>query len=223
LDGGRIFRAAIWRAGGDFHRSTRIAARVGKGVGYFFIAGGITLVILSLSPISYLVPAFFAGWFSGIWIAFIGWFLLNAAQTSYRQNEWRETLRGVTAGQVANAGYPPVPADITLDRLVTEYILRSGQRFFLVTGEGGIQGVLPLDRIKAVPRADWPRTTAKDVFLPLSRLGAVRAEEDALGVIERVDEAHGGLLVVVREGQFIGLITRDDLTRFLRTHAELGG
>src|SRR5919109_4174491 len=66
LDGGRVLRAALWSARDDFAWATRIAAGVGRGFGYLFIAGGIALLI-------------FQGAYSGAWLAFLGWFLLMAA------------------------------------------------------------------------------------------------------------------------------------------------
>jgi Zn-dependent protease len=76
LDGGRVFRSLLWRLTGNYHRSTRIATQVGRGIGYLFMLGGIVIIILRPSDLS---------WFDGIWIVFIGWFLENMARTSYRQ------------------------------------------------------------------------------------------------------------------------------------------
>ena len=67
LDGGRLFRSALWRSSGDYRHATRIATRVGQGVGYTFMGGGITVAVLSLFGLS--PPGL--NWFSGLWIAFI--------------------------------------------------------------------------------------------------------------------------------------------------------
>ena len=83
LDGGRILRAAIWWKTGDAERSTRMAARVGQVVGGVFIALGI-------------VQFFGGAGFGGLWIAFIGWFLLQAASESYLQVGLAQALNGVT-------------------------------------------------------------------------------------------------------------------------------
>ena len=56
LDGGRIFRSALWAARDDFRWATRIASAVGRGFGYLLIAGGLGLLI-------------FQGTFSGAWLA----------------------------------------------------------------------------------------------------------------------------------------------------------
>jgi len=218
LDGGRIFRAAIWRRSGDFRRSTRIATRVGQGVGYFFIGGGISVVVLSLF---FLLP-FGLNPFSGLWLVFIGWFLQNAARTSYRQTEWRETLRQFTAAQVMTSSYPVIPPDITLSRLVEEHIFPTGYRLFMVAGEGGFEGILTLDNIKTVSRQDWGATRVKDIMTPRDQLGVAQASENALSILERMNESGINQILVVSEGRVMGLVTRESLTGFLRVHSELG-
>ncbi len=76
LDGGRVLRSALWAARKDFRRATRVAAAIGRGFGFLFIAGG-------------LVLAFWTDPMSGLWLAFLGWFLLSAA--------WAEGARVRTA------------------------------------------------------------------------------------------------------------------------------
>jgi len=218
LDGGRLFRAAIWRRSGDFRRSTRIATRVGQGVGYFFIGAGISIVVLSLFGLS----PFDLNWFSGVWIAFIGWFLRNAAQASYRQTEWRETLRQFTAAQVMTSSYPVIPPDITLSRLVEEHIFPTGHRLFMVAGEGGFEGVLTLDNIKAVSRQDWGVTRVKDIMTSRDQLRVAQASENALSILERMNESGINQVLVVSEGRVMGLVSRESLTGFFRVHSELG-
>ncbi|MBA7628908.1 putative zinc metalloprotease Rip3 [subsurface metagenome] len=218
LDGGRLLRATLWRSTGDFKRSTRIATRVGRGVGYSFIGGGIIIVVLSLFGLS----PFGLNWFSGVWIAFIGWFLQNAASASYRQTEWREKLQRFTAAQVMITNLPVVPPDITLGRLVEEYIFPTGHRFFTVANEGRFEGILTLDNIKSVSRQAWGVTQVKEVMTPPEGLKAAHPSQNALSVLEEMNENNIRQMPVVSEGRVIGLITRDDLIRFLRTHSELG-
>ncbi len=219
LDGGRIFRAVIWRRSGDFRRSTRIATRVGQGVGYFFISGGIAVAVLSLFGLS----PFGLNPFSGLWLAFIGWFLKNAAQTSYRQTEFRETLRRFSVAQVMITGYPVVPPEITLSRLVEEHIFPAGHRLFMVASQDRVEGILTIDRIKSVPRQNWGVTRARDIMCPRDKLRTVQPSESALSALEQMSESNVNQIVVVSGERVIGLVTRDNLTGFLRTHTELGG
>ncbi len=210
LDGGRVFRSLMWRFSGNYQRSTRIATRVGQGVAYTFILGGILMIVLLNE------------WLSGLWIVFIGWFLQNAASTSYRQTQWREALHGFTASQVMTSDYQEVPPDITVDELVKRYVLPTGQRFFLVADEGGAKGILTMRNIKSVPQVRWDTTQVEKIMLPINRLKAARPEQDVLSIAEEMNENDINQIPVVSEGKVIGLITRENLIRFMRTRSELG-
>lgn len=104
LDGGRVFRSALWHFTGSYSRSTRIATRVGQGIGYLFILFGISIIILRPFGLS---------WFEGIWIAFIGWFLASAAAASYRQLRRQEALSSLTTVEATTLDNPVAPPDIT--------------------------------------------------------------------------------------------------------------
>src|SRR5919198_365480 len=87
LDGGRILRAALWRARGDFIGATRAAAAIGRGIGMLLIFGGLFLFIT-------------AGAFGGAWLAFIGWFLLGAAEAELASAATRGLVEDVRVGDV---------------------------------------------------------------------------------------------------------------------------
>ena len=106
LDGGRVFRSLLWHFTGSYSRSTRIAARVGQGIGYLFILGGISIIFWQPFGLS---------WFEGIWFAVIGWFLGSAASASYHQLRWQEALHEFTLAETKPEDYPVVPPDTTAD------------------------------------------------------------------------------------------------------------
>jgi Zn-dependent protease len=81
LDGGRLLRSAIWKATGSLARATRIASAAGQGVGWLLVAAGV----------AWLLAGDLAG---GIWFAFIGWFLVQAARSSYQDLQLQQLLRG---------------------------------------------------------------------------------------------------------------------------------
>jgi len=209
LDGGRVFRALLWRFTGNYRRSTLIATQVGRGVGYLFILGGISVIFL------------LNDWFGGLWLAFIGWFLGNAASASYRQTQWREGLNGITATQVMTSDLPVVPSNATVNHLVQGYVFTSGRHFFLIADEGELKGILTLHNIKSVPQQNWDSTQVKEIMTPVEKLMAAHPDQEALSVMEQMVENDINQMPVIREGRVIGLITRDNLLRFLRTRSEL--
>ena len=80
LDGGRVLRSLLWWKSGDAERATHNAAVTGQVVGGLFITLGI-------------VQFFFGANFGGLWIAFIGWFLLQAAGETRRQAGFKRAFR----------------------------------------------------------------------------------------------------------------------------------
>ena len=210
LDGGRVFRAILWRTTGNYGRSTLIATRVGRGVAYLFILGGIVIIFALHEPIS------------GLWLAFVGWFLDNAASASYRQEQWREALEGFTAADVMTTDYLVVPPVMTVAELVKQYIFPSGRRFFLVADEGRLYGIVTLHNIKSFPQQEWGVTPVREIMTPADKLRTAYPHQDALSVMEQMVESDVNQMPVVNEGRVVGLVARDNLIRFLRTRSELG-
>jgi len=213
LDGGRVFRSLLWRFTGNYERSTRIATQIGRGIGYLFILGGILTMFLHPPDWS---------WFNGLWLAFIGWFLERAASASYHQLQWHEALHGFSASQVMISDCPVVPSDITIIQVVQRYIFTIGRHCLLIADEGRLKGVLTLHNIKSVPQPNWATTQLREIMTPVDKLKVAHPDQDALSILEQMDESDINQMPVVSEGRVIGLIARDSLISFLRTRSELG-
>ena len=211
LDGGRVFRSLLWRFSGDYKRATRIATQVGQGVGYLFILGGVLIMVL-----------FSGQWFSGLWLAFIGWFLTYVASASYRQAQWQLALQGLTASDMMTSSCPVVSSDVTVSRLIQEYIFTGGHRCFLVTDGGELKGILTLRNIKSVAQPNWEVTQVRDIMTLVEKLKIAYPDQDILSVLEQMDESNINQMPVVSEGRVVGLITRDNVIRFLHTRSRLG-
>ncbi len=208
LDGGRVLRAIIWWITGDADRSTRIAANVGQLVALGFIAMG--------------VMRFFGGaGFGSLWIAFIGWFLLQAARTSLLQTEVLAGLKGVTVGDVMAKDCAMIDGNLNLQTLADEYVLATGRRCFLVVENGEVAGLFTVNDLKEVPRQRWPFTTVDMVCRPIDQFKTIEPDVPVTEAIEAMEKEHLNQLPVVSGGRIQGIITRNNITRFLRMRAEL--
>jgi Zn-dependent protease len=207
LDGGRVFRALVWKRTGDFVRATYVAASAGRGVAYLFILGG---VWIGLS----------GALLQGLWISFIGWFLLSAAEMNVQHLAFTQALVGLRARDVMTTDCPRVSERLSLSRLVEEYILLTGRRCFLVTTDSQLLGLITVHQVKRIPRDAWPHTTVREVMIPLERLRWVSPDAPLPEVIALMDESDVGQAPVVRDGQLLGLIGRDHLLRVMRTRLE---
>jgi Zn-dependent protease len=211
LDGGRIFRALLWHRTHDYHRATRIATKVGQGIAYALMAAGIT---------SIFVP--FLSWLNGLLLIFIGWFLRDAARASYQQVLLRDALMGITARQVTDYGCPLIPPDLNLTELVQQHILPTGQSCFLISRGAELEGMVTLQQIKEVPRTRWAITSVQDIMTPASKLKVAYADQDLLSVLQEMNGESANHIPVTEAGKVIGIINREDITRFIRTRADFG-
>jgi len=210
LDGGRIFRALVWQRTQDYHRATRIATKVGQGIAYAFIAGGIALIFV------------FQLWLNGLWLIFIGWFLHDAARASYRQVLLRDALTGITVRQVTDYDCPLIPPHLNLMELVQQHILPTGRSCFLITSGAELEGMVTLQQIKKVPRPQWATTSVQDIMTPASKLKVAYADQDILSVLQEMNGENTNHIPVMEAGKVIGIINREDIVRFLRTRADFG-
>jgi Zn-dependent protease/predicted transcriptional regulator len=208
LDGGRVLRAIIWWITGSAKRATTIAARVGQ--------------IIAFAMILYGVMQFFGGaGFSGLWLAFIGWFLLSASRESYAQMMVTESLRGLRVADVMTPEFPSVEAYSNLQSFTDDYLMRTGRRFFVVTLNGNPEGIITPNEVSAVPKQRWPFTTVADVMRPLDQARTVGPNTSIIEALELMASQDVNQLPVISNGALAGLISRSHVLQLLQTRAEL--
>ncbi len=208
LDGGRVLRALAWWATGDAARATRIAARGGQAIAYGFIVFG-------------LLRFFGGAGLGGLWIAFIGWFLLNAAGATYGRLEMMARLRGLQVADVMQRDCAIVESSARLQEIVDD-LLRTGRRCFVVADGGNVLGLITPHEVKGIPRAQWGDLAVARAMRPLEQLRTVApgsSVADALEIMAREDVHQ---LPVVAGGRLEGVISRGDVMRILKIREELG-
>lgn len=207
LDGGRVLRSIVWGITGNPDKATRAASMLGQVVAYLFILGGFLMAL--------------RGNWDGLWLAFVGWFIENAASESYKQVAFREALRGTTAGQLMQRECMRIPGELPVERFVNDYLLPQGRRCYLVEDDGHLTGMLTLHNVQEVPRNDWAATPVGQVMTRLDDMKRVQPGDDAIRVLEIMDEQDVNQLPVVDGDRLIGMIGRDAMLRFIRTRSEL--
>jgi len=213
LDGGRIFRSIVWGITKNYTRSTRIAARSGQAIAYAMMALGI---VTAVGKYPWHDPV------GGVWLAFIGWYLLTAARQSYVQVEAHGALEGLRVSDIMTAELPSVARDITLEEYGQE-VTRSGRRAHLVvSSDGQLAGLMTVEALQAVPRDEWHTTSVQAVMLSRDGLQWAAPEESALALLERMRNANVEEMAVVNGGNLVGLVTRDSITRVVQARVDLG-
>jgi Zn-dependent protease/predicted transcriptional regulator len=210
LDGGRVLRALIWWKTGDADRSTQLAARAGQVVAFVFIAIG-------------LFQFFNGAGVGGLWIVFIGWFLLQAARESYGQVGLAHALKGVRVADVMTLDCPTVEGWLNVQNFVEQELLRTGRRCFMVVDQGAITGLVTPHEIKQIDRARWPFVTLHDIMRPLEDLRSVTPEASLTSALETMSRYDLNQLPVVSDHLLKGVLSRSDVLNYLQTHAEMRG
>jgi CBS domain-containing protein len=209
LDGGRVLRSIIWKISGSLRTATRAASVLGEVVAFLFILAGIWL--------------FFSGSvISGIWIGFIGWFLLTAAQAEKSQVMLEPLLRSVTVGEIMNPTPVTVPADISLQQLVDDYLLPYGLNSAIVMQGDQFAGLITLGDIRHVPLDQWPVTPVAMVMVPADRLPTASPTQSLDDVLPIMSMQNVDQLPVVQDGRLVGALTRDAILRFIEVRRSLG-
>jgi Zn-dependent protease len=96
LDGGRVLRAIVWAVTRDLQRATLIAANLGRGVSFFLIVLGVWQIVVGNLG-------------TGLWIAFVGWFLETAARAEVRRQETKGLLAGPRASEARDSDQAAIP------------------------------------------------------------------------------------------------------------------
>lgn len=208
LDGGRVLRAALWQFGGSYQKATRWASRAGQAIAFGFIGLGV-------------VQFFLGGLTNGLWLAFIGWYLNNAARASYQQVALQGMLTGLKARNVMIDQCAPVSSDLRLDRLVEDHVLAGDQRCFFVTDSDDPHGVITMNEVKGVSRHQREQLTAGQVMTPVDAVFAADAEDDVWTLLQRMNEEGVTTVPILENGRLQGVITPENLWNHIRLRGEL--
>lgn len=202
LDGGRVLRAVLWRRHGDRWRATLQASQAGRTFGYVLIALGIAEFALG-------------GGIGGLWLMFIGWFLLTAAQAEAAQALLRDALAGLTVSSVMTRDPIVAPDHLSVAELIDDVVLRHRASAFPLVDIGGrLTGFVTLGQLKQVPPSHRAATLVRDVSEPLARVPTARPDEPLSDLVSRLsaDETHRRALVF-HDGRLVGIVTPTDITR----------
>ncbi len=209
LDGGRVLRSIVWKITGSMRQATRAASITGQVIAYLFILLGVWL--------------FFTGnILNGIWLGFIGWFLLSAAQSANSQVMLASVFRGVTVGEVMNPTPTTVPDNISLQHLVDAYFLPGGLRYALVMQADHLVGLITLSDIRHIPREQWEQVLVSYAMIPVERLHVVSPQQSLSEVLPLMAGHDVNQLPVVQNGALVGIVSRDAIVHYLEVRRGLG-
>lgn len=200
LDGGRLLRAALWKARGDRTWAAVVSARAGRVLGWLLIAFGLVQFLLGAA-------------FGGLWLALIGWFLLGAAGAEERQAQVGEALSGVRVSDVMSTDPQTVPADLRVAEFIDRYLLGYRHTAFPLAEDGRPVGLVSLERVSQVPPDQRERVGLREVACNEKDLTITNPEERLTDLLPRLSRCADGRALVVTEGRLVGIVSPSDVNR----------
>lgn len=200
LDGGRLLRAAVWKATGDRTRASVVAARAGRILGVLLIGLGLWQFLRG------------AG-FGGLWLALIGWFLIGAAGMEERQARTGSALRGVRVADVMTPQPQTASAEMTVADFVDHYLFAYRHSALPLTEDGRPVGLVTLDRVRGVPADRRAATTLAEVACRADQLVLASPDEQLTDLLPRLSGCTDGRALVVTDQRLVGIVSPSDISR----------
>lgn len=214
LDGGRVFRSILWGITGNLQQSTKYASWVGQAFGWAFIFVGISMVF----GINF--PIFGTGIIGGIWLAFIGWFLIGVARQGYEQVMVEDVLKNTPVKEMMKVNVASIAPDTLVTALVHDHILGTDQRAFPVIKDNHLLGLVCLDDVRKIPKDEWTKTRVQEIMTPENELHIVAPTGKASDALKTLAAEDINQMPVVEDGKFIGLLSRRDILLWLQVHSK---
>ncbi len=203
LDGGRVLRAWLWRRHGDKVRATATAATAGRVFGYVLIGLGLAEFALG-------------GSLGGIWLVFLGWFLLAASAAEATRSVFDTQLAGVPASAAMTADPIVAPAAITVQQLVDDWLYRHRcSTFPLVEADGAVSGLVTIARVKQVPADRRTTTPVRAIAAGAAEIVRCEIDEPLITVVGRMNESPDQRALVYDGGRLAGIVSPSDVARIL--------
>ncbi len=210
LDGGRALRAGLWAWSKDYYRATSQAALVGLLFGVTFGLFGALLLFGALSGTASSALAS-----SGGWIVLLGAFLFTAARGSRKQAVIRASLASVPVRELMVRNVVALSPELSLEEAVNQYFLPYGYGGFPVVHEGRLVGVVAVRDVQTVTNSLWAFRRVADIMQPSSDEMVISPDHSAMQALEQMMAVGAERLVVVQDGQLLGLLTRASIGHFI--------
>jgi len=211
LDGGRIARAIAWKLTGDRNRATHFAAWLGRIGGYGMVAVGAYLWLGQHLTVT------------GIWLAFIGFFLASAARSAEESAVFSGRIENIRVADVMDAEPVAIPEDTPVSDAERSFFLRYGWPWFpVVDASGRLVGIVSREAVESVPGAERDlRTVASVMARDDGSSGLrVRLEEPLESLLTQEGLSRlGAIMAVDGDGRLRGIVTVDAVRRALQAPA----
>ena len=210
LDGGQIFKAAVWKVTGDRFLAVHWAARAGQILGWLAIAAGAALEFSTGELVG------------GLWLVLLGWFGVRNATTYDHVTTLQETLLKLVAADAMTREFRVVDANQTLRSFADLYLLETNTRpVYFAESDGRYRGMVSIDDLRLVERSQWESQTVQSIVHPIAEIPHVTESTSLVEVINSMDQQLPWITVLSPAGAVAGIIDRGDIVRSLMQKLKL--
>jgi Zn-dependent protease/CBS domain-containing protein len=210
LDGGRLLGAFFWWRQGTRQRGVHSAVRIGRVFAYLMIAFGVFELFTGLV-------------LNGIWIAFVGWFLLSAGSSEEAGTAIRGLLRSVPVSAAMTSPVVTVPDWLTVDQFIESVAPQHRFTTYPVHDPSGqLTGIVRLGDLARMPAQARAQDRLRDRARPISDVPTTRPDEDLAALLQRIGPGLEQRILVFDKGQLVGIVSPADVARVLAVRQTLG-
>ena len=201
LDGGRVLRAALWARSGSLSAATDRAARVSGVLAAMLIGFGI-LELLAGGP-------------AGLWLAVIGWFVLEAGRAERGQVHAVQALGGTSVDELMTTEPVVLHAAATLAVVAGQLGGTSRHTSYPVFDDGVIVGLFPLRAFIDTDPAEWGSRTVEQCMVPAELVQSFARSTRAMDAADALATDPVGRGLVFEHGRLVGILSLTDVARAL--------
>lgn len=205
LDGGQIFKAAVWKATNSRSKGVRWAAKSGQVIG----VGGIVLSAI----------AFFAtGSISLLWPGLIGLFILRNASSYNRMNTLQEGLAELKVSDATIRDFRVLDANMSLREFADKCLLQEKKEMpvYFASSNGRYRGMVTLEGLRQVERSEWEQRDLHSIARPLLEIPHVAEDTPLTQAIQMMEEKGVNRLTVLTPADAVaGTLDRGEVVRAL--------
>jgi len=210
LDGGRVLRGSLWKRSRNLLGATGSATRVSEGLSTLMIGVGLLLVVFTGNIVN------------GLWILFLGWFIRSGAETSLKQTRMTDILSRVSVSDIMTKQLLTVSPDITVQALVTDYFLTHPHGGYPVVQNDKVVGLVTMDSVRTIPGEKRDLELVSQAMVPYEKTITVTPTVSAADALKRMAQKGVGRVLVMDQDKLLGIVSRGDIMRTLKTRQELG-
>jgi len=210
LDGGRVFRSILWGILKDRVAATRIAARGGQTIAVLLVLAGVVLAFRLDATIN------------GLWLAFIAYFLWNAATATLQQERVASVIGGARVGPLMTTDFKSTSPGVMVGQVIRDLVLPMNLRAIPVISGDRFIGLVAIGDLRKIDQARWAETPVEEVMTRASDLPTVSPDDPLTVALERLGATDLPLLPVVKEGSLVGLLYRESVIGYVRMQEMLG-